>query len=259
MGNGARIESILKHDRLIVVLGIVGVSALAWAYLLYLSQGTSGMAMEQAMPQMQGWEAFDVTATFTMWVVMMVAMMLPSTTPAVLLFTRIEREKKQSRSHAAVLFVSGYLAVWAGFSVGATLAQWGLHTAVALSPTMAITSPVVGGAVLVVAGLFQWTPLKHACLTHCRSPQGFFMTEWREGAPGALFMGLKHGSYCVGCCWLLMGLIFVAGMMNLAWVAIIAAFVLAEKVAPARPWISRVAGMLLAGWGFWMMAEGLFR
>ncbi len=122
---------------------------------------------------------------------------------------------------------------------------------------MVATSPILGGALLVAAGVFQWTPLKHACLAHCRSPLGFIMSEWREGTGGALVMGLKHGAYCVGCCWFLMGLLFVAGVMNLLWVAIIAAFVLVEKVAPAGPWVGRAAGLLLVGWGVWMAAGAL--
>jgi predicted metal-binding membrane protein len=257
MNEEARLDSALRRDRMVVMAGLAGVTILGWAYLVHLSRGMADMGIEeQATLQMWGWETFDVTATFSMWVVMMVAMMLPSATPAVLLFTAINGEQNQRNPFATAVFVLGYLAAWVGFSAAATLAQWGLHTAVMLSPDMGIGNPIAGGAILVVAGLFQWTPLKHVCLSHCRSPQGFFMTEWRDGARGAFRMGLRHGGYCVGCCWLLMCILFVAGVMNLAWVAVIAAFILAEKVSPAGQWVSRAAGTLLTGWGVWMTLGG---
>ena len=151
--------------------------------------------------------------------------------------------------------MSGYLLVWAGFSVLATLAQWGLHRAALLSPMMGSTSPVLGGLLLLAAGLFQWTPLKYACLQHCRSPLSFLMTEWREGHRGALGMGLRHGSYCTGCCWLLMALLFVAGVMNVLWVATITAFVLIEKVAPRGDVVGRVAGVVLVIAGLLMLSQ----
>jgi predicted metal-binding membrane protein len=147
----------------------------------------------------------------------------------------------------------GYLVVWTGFSALAALAQWALHAEALLSPMMVSTSPVLGGALLIAAGLFQWTPLKHACLKHCRTPLSFLMTGWREGRPGAFGMGLKHGAYCAGCCWFLMALLFVAGVMNIWWVAAIAGFVLLEKAAPKGLWIGKVAGVLLATWGIWMI------
>jgi predicted metal-binding membrane protein len=143
----------------------------------------------------------------------------------------------------------GYLLVWTGFSAFATLTQWGLHTAALLSPMMVSTSSILGGILLLAAGIFQLTSLKHACLTHCRSPIGFLITHWREGTRGSLIMGLEHGTYCLGCCWILMALLFVAGVMNLIWVAIIAVFVLAEKVLPSGDLVGRVAGgmLVLAG------------
>jgi predicted metal-binding membrane protein len=148
----------------------------------------------------------------------------------------------------------GYLVVWAAFSILATAAQWGLHAVSLLSPVAAITSPVFGGVLLVAAGIYQWTPLKHVCLSKCRSPMGFVLNEWREGRWGAFLMGLKHGVYCTGCCWSLMALLFVAGVMNLLWVAAIAGFILLEKVAPAGDRLGRVAGVLFIGWGVWMVA-----
>jgi predicted metal-binding membrane protein len=122
---------------------------------------------------------------------------------------------------------------------------------------MVSTSPLLGGAILIAAGVFQWTPLKHACLRHCRSPMGFLMTEWRDGAGGAFVMGLRHGTYCVGCCWLLMAVLFVTGVMNILWVALIAGFVLIEKLAPSGEWLARIAGVLLAVYGVWMISQRL--
>ena len=257
MNDGLSLEAALKRDRLIVLAGLAAVLALVWVYLFSLSRNMTGMDMgtAPAMPQMQAWEGRDLVLMFAMWAVMMVGMMVPSAAPAILMFAAINRRRREGQEPYVPTagFLLGYLAVWTGFSVLTTLAQWGLHTA-SLSPRLASAGPVLGGALLAVAGVFQWTPLKHACLAHCRSPQGFFMTEWREGAQGAFLMGLKHGRYCVGCCWLLMSLLFLAGVMNLLWVAAIAAFVLLEKAAPAGRWISRAAGVLLVGWGVWMAA-----
>jgi len=134
----------------------------------------------------------------------------------------------------------------------AALAQWLLHATALLSPKMVSTSPLFGGLLLFAAGVFQWTPLKNACLTHCRTPLSFLMTDWREGKWGAFFMGLKHGAYCTGCCWFLMALLFVAGVMNVWWIAIITLFVLLEKVVPEGLFVGKLAGVLLVGWGVWM-------
>lgn len=149
----------------------------------------------------------------------------------------------------------GYLAVWTLYSVAATAAQWGLHTAALLFPGGA--SPYLAGGLLAAAGLFQLTPLKHACLHRCRTPLGFLMTEWRRGLKGAWVMGARHGRYCVGCCWALMVLMFVLGVMNLLWMAALAALCLVEKVAPAGDRVGRVAGVLFIGWGVWMIASAL--
>jgi predicted metal-binding membrane protein len=153
------------------------------------------------------------------------------------------------------IFLSGYLLVWTGFSGLATLTQWGFHSAALLSPMMVSTSPLLGGIILLVAGLLQWTPLKYACLTHCRSPLSFLMTDWREGYRGALIMGLRHGSYCTGCCWFLMALLFVAGVMNLLWVATITAFVLIEKIAPRGEVVGRLGGVVLVIAGLMMLGQ----
>jgi predicted metal-binding membrane protein len=157
---------------------------------------------------------------------------------------------------SASVFALGYLLAWTGYAVLAALAQSLLHSAALLSPAMASRSPLLGGGLLMLAGVYQWLPLKGACLSHCRSPLGFFSTEWREGVSGALLMGLRHGTYCVGCCWALMALLFVAGVMNLLWVVVIAGFVLAEKVMPNGRLLGRITGVLLAGWGLWVVASG---
>jgi predicted metal-binding membrane protein len=157
---------------------------------------------------------------------MMVAMMVPSAAPLVLIFARVNRQRRERESPVApaAILLLGYVSVWAGFSAVATGAQWGLHSAALLSPMMVSTSPILGGMLLVLAGVFQWTPLKRMCLVHCRSPLAFLMAHWREGKRGPLVMGLHHGAFCVGCCWILMALLFVAGVMNLLWVAAIAVF-----------------------------------
>jgi predicted metal-binding membrane protein len=155
------------------------------------------------------------------------------------------------------LFVSGYLLVWTGFSILASGLQWGLHGAALLSSAMGRTGPVLGGILLIAAGVFQWTPWKYVCLTQCRSPLGFFMTEWREGTWGALLMGLRHGSYCLGCCWILMGLLFATGVMNLLWMVLITAFVLVEKVVPHGDLVGRLSGVALVIGGFVLFVQGV--
>lgn len=249
-------EAVLKRDRMIVLCGLASLVALSWAYISYLARDMRNMDMEMAMPQTQAWGVADFTLMFVMWAVMMVAMMTPSAAPMILTFAGASRRRRGRQSPYAptAVFVSGYLVVWASFSVLATVAQWGLHTASLLSPMMASTSSILGGALLLAAGIYQWTPLKYACLRHCRSPLGFILNEWREGTGGAFLMGLKHGGYCVGCCWFLMALLFVAGVMNLLWVAAIAGFVLLEKVAPVGHLVGRVAGVMLVGWGVWIFA-----
>jgi predicted metal-binding membrane protein len=253
-------EVVRKRDRAFVIAGLAGIVAIAWAYLVYLDRNMGKtMGGEMSMSPMQGWGAVDFVLMFVMWAVMMVAMMTPSATPMILTFSGITRRRHEQRNPllATGAFLAGYLAVWIGFSAATTFAQWGLHRAAFLSPMMASNSPVLGGMLLIGAGVFQFTPLKHACLAHCRSPVGFFMTEWREGMRGAFLMGIRHGAYCVGCCWLLMALLFVAGVMNLLWVAMIAAYVLIEKIVPAGHWVGRAIGLCVIVCGAWM-AVGTF-
>lgn len=253
------VESLIKKDRLIVYSGLIIIAALAWAYMFRLDNEMKNMDMSTAhlMPGMEVWDFKKFVLMFVMWIVMMVAMMLPSAAPSALIFARVYR-KRESEGKPFVplgVFLFGYFTVWAAFSLAATTAQWLLHKAALLSPAMVSTSPLLGGAILLAAGLFQFTPLKHACLKQCRNPLDFLIREWREGNYGAFIMGIKHGCFCVGCCWMVMVLLFVAGVMNLLWVAAIASFVLVEKVFPYPTWTSRVGGILLILWGLWMLAE----
>jgi predicted metal-binding membrane protein len=244
---------------MIVIGGLIGIAALAWTYIGYLAwaMGRMHMTMDMAMPHMQAWGVLDLVLLLVMWAVMMVAMMVPSAAPMILIFTTLNRRRREQQQPyvSAAVFVGGYLLVWSGFSALATLAQWGLHSAALLSPMMVGTSPLLGGILLLAAGIFQWTPLKYTCLKQCRSPLGFLMTDWREGTQGALIMGLRHGMYCTGCCWSLMVLLFVAGVMNLLWVATITAFVLIEKVIPKGDLVGRMAGGALIVAGLIMLSQ----
>ena len=234
-----------------MLAGLVALVVAAWLYLIHLARDMAEMqmhaAMGMAMPQMRPWSGVELLLLFVMWAVMMVAMMTPSSTPIILMFSAMNRRRAEHQGPVVRtgLFVVGYLIAWTAYSAAAATAQWALHGVALVSPMMVSTSPYLGGGLLVAAGVFQWTPLKRACLTECRSPMGFVMTEWREGPLGALIMGFRHGVYCVGCCWVLMALLFVAGVMNLVWVAAIATFVLVEKVAPAGERVGQVAGVVL--------------
>ncbi len=252
------LETVLKRDRAFTIASLAGIAAIAWAYMIYLDQAMGkSMGMEMGMARMQGWGTVDFLLTFIMWAVMMVAMMTPSATPMILMFSNVNRRRHEQKNPivATGVFLSGYLVVWTVFSAVATVAQWGLHRAALLSSMMVSNNPLLGGMLLIGAGVFQFTPLKSACLTHCRSPIGFFMTEWREGNGGAFVMGVHHGIYCVGCCWFLMALLFVAGVMNLLWVAAIAGYVLVEKIVPAGNWVSRAVGLCTIIMGVWMVTE----
>jgi len=248
---GSVIERALRRDRVLVVSCLLFVVVLSWAYLL------SGAGMMQAMgdmlmPMSTGpWTLGWAVLVLVMWAVMMAAMMLPSAAPIILLYAAIARRSSErgEPASASAAFAFGYIAVWAAFSLAATVLQYGLEKVALMSPMMQTTSIALAGTVLIAAGLYQWTPLKQACLRHCRSPLDFIVTYWRPGARGAFVMGLRHGAYCVGCCWLLMLLLFVGGVMNFAWIAGVALFVLIEKLVPAGHWIGRGAGILLVVWG----------
>jgi predicted metal-binding membrane protein len=247
------LERVLLRDRAVAASALAVVTATAWTVLVRMQEA---MMPGTAMPGAHRWSSLDVTLLLLMWVVMMVAMMLPSAAPMILLFASIYRGRRERASPAVptAIFAAGYLILWTGFSMAAALSQTALHHAALLSPSMAATSPLLDGLLLVVAGVYQWLPLKAACLGRCRSPLHFFGSEWREGRQGALVMGMRHGLFCVGCCWALMTLLFVAGVMNLTWVAAIAALVLVERVVPQGVWIGRAGGALLAAAGVWMLA-----
>ena len=253
----APLESALQRDRWIVLAALLGLTALAWGYMVHEARdmSLSGVCqcagMKMSGPDLGPWSASMLVPLFLMWAEMMVAMMLPSAAPMVLTFALVNRRRREQELPyiPTAVFVLGYLAVWTGFSAVAALAQWGLHSAALLSPLMASRSSVLGGTLLIAAGLFQCTPLKHACLRHCRSPLSFLLNDWRDGRAGAWLMGLRHGFYCAGCCGFLMGLLFVAGVMNLWWVGLITLFVLIEKIAP-RSWrVGGLAAGILLAWG----------
>jgi predicted metal-binding membrane protein len=228
----------LRRERLPLACGLLLVVVIAWAWLV------AGAGMLDT----GRWTWAQALAMLAMWVVMMAAMMLPSAAPMLLLHAAMAARSGAGGS-ATGLFALGYLAVWSAFAVVATALQFALAHAALLSSAMRTTNAVLAGAVLVGAGVYQWSPLKRTCLAHCRSPLAFVMTHWREGASGAFAMGAQHGLYCVGCCAVLMLLLFVGGVMNLGWIAGIAAFVLVEKFVPAGHWVSRGAGALLVVWG----------
>jgi predicted metal-binding membrane protein len=252
------LEQTLRHDRLIVAIGIAAVVAFSWGYLL------AGAGIDMSMADMpmdpEPWSAAQVLLMFAMWWVMMIAMMVPSAAPAILLFAAIKRRQAATDSPviASWLFLAGYLVIWAGFSLVAVLLQWTLDQAGLLSGMMASTSNVLAGVILVAAGLYQLTPIKRACLRYCQSPLLFLSSYWQADALGPLRMGFRHGSYCVGCCWFLMALLFVVGVMNLAWIAAVAIYVAFEKLLPRSQWLSGMAGVVLIVAGGVVLARGFF-
>ena len=248
-------EALARRDRLIAAVGLAGIASLAWLYVAWLA-GDMGAMADAATPALQPWTPADAVLMFVMWAVMMAAMMLPSAAPMILLHAAVARKYGAATPSATGAFAAGYLAVWTGFSALATALQWALEQAALLSPTMVATSPWLGGGLLIAAGAYQMTPLKHACLQHCRSPVHFISRHWRAGTLGAVRMGLAHGAYCVGCCWVLMALLFVGGVMNLLWIAALAAFVLVEKLLPRGAGFGRIAGGLMVLTGLWLIAQG---
>ena len=263
MNSTIPLEAILKRDRWVVLAGLIAIAALAWVYMVQEARAMvqtgvcQCMGLKMSGPDMQPWSWPQLFPLFLMWAEMMVAMMVPSAAPMILLFAGVNRRcREQERPYVPTgMFLLGYLTVWTLFSAFAAVAQFALHALTLLSPMMTSTSPVLGGVLLVAAGAFQWTPLKRACLRHCQSPLSFLMTSWREGWMGAWVMGLKHGAYCTGCCWLLMALLFVAGVMNMWWVAAITILVLLEKALPRGLWIGRLAGAGFAVWGLWLIGN----
>ena len=240
--------AILRHDRALAVAALLVVIALSWAWLLV----GAGLGMEQMdmgggkmMLMAPAWTPSYTALIFVMWAVMMAAMMLPAATPTILLVDALARQQAIG-SQATGLFTAGYLVVWCGFSVLATGLQWGLVRAALLGEDMASASPMLVGVLLIAAGIYQWTPLKEACLAHCRAPFDFLTRHWGGGPFRA---GLHHGLFCLGCCWMLMVLLFAFGLMNLLWIAALALLVLIEKVLPIGGRMSHVTGVALVAWG----------
>jgi len=255
------LEALLRRDRLIVAAALAAITALSWAYLLWLA-GAMGMDAGMAMaPALRPWDLTRFEYMFVMWAVMMVGMMTPSAAPMILLYARVGRQARERGKPLAATawFAAGYLLAWTAFSLAATLGQWALERALLLSPMMASTSATFGGLLLIAAGIYQWTPAKNACLRRCQSPLQFIQAHggFRRDAPGSLAVGFHHGLYCVGCCWALMALLFVGGVMNLLWIAAIAIFVLVEKLIPPARWLPRAAGAALTAAGAWYLVAAL--
>jgi predicted metal-binding membrane protein len=247
------LRTVLRHDRAVVLASLAAVIAIAWIWLL-LGAGIEMDAMDmgggEIMLMTPPWTPGYAMLIFLMWTIMMMAMMLPSAAPAILLVAALGRERGVGDgAPTAGLFALGYVLVWTGFSLAATFLQWGLDQAGIMSGAMAMGSAVAVGCVLVAAGIYQWTPLKQACLRHCRSPLSFLLHHWRSGTWGAVESGLRHGAFCLGCCWMLMALLFVGGLMNLMWIAALALLVLVEKTLPWGGRMSRVTGAALVAWG----------
>ena len=261
------LEAILRRDRAIVGVALALIVSVAWIYLIGIERlmsadmdmrGMDMPGMKMFAPGFVTWSTGDAAFMVAMWAVMMVGMMTPSAAPMILLYARVGRQAvEQGTTFAATgWFIGGYLAAWAVFAVLATAAQWALEQAALLDPMMTSASDSFGGALLIVAGLYQWTPWKDACLRQCQGPLRFIMRHggFRPEPERALALGMRHGLYCIGCCWALMALLFVVGVMNLGWIAAIAAFVLLEKAVPAGRWLSRIAGVGIIGAGLWLLS-----
>jgi predicted metal-binding membrane protein len=218
-----------------------------WLLLFWGATNMESPAAELAMPMSSAWSVANWMAVFVMWAVMMSAMMLPSATPMVLCFAGLNRRRGE---HARSLhFVVAYIILWAGFGAVATAAQWTLQAIGLVTPMAVSTSVPLSAGLLLIAGIFQFSPLKHACLRACRSPLGFLMSDWRDGLWGAWRMGFRHALYCLGCCWALMTLLFVGGVMNILWIAALAALAAMEKLAPKGEWVAQILGgvMIVVG------------
>lgn len=250
------LEAVLRRDRAMVVTALALVAALAWGWTL---AGAGMPAIGGAMDAMPAWSLPHAAMMLLMWWVMMVAMMLPSATPVILLSLAIQRRTGgSSRAPAtAALLAGGYLAAWGAFSLAATLAQWGLESTGLLSTASLSAAPAPAGAIVAAAGLYQLTPAKAACLRRCRSPATLVARHWRPGASGALRTGLGHGAWCVGCCWMLMALLFAGGIMNPLWIGGIALFVLLEKLSPFGERLRRAGGVALLAAGALLVLRAL--
>jgi predicted metal-binding membrane protein len=258
------LEHMLERDRLLVLASVVVISVIAWAWLALLASDMAQgdmrlmgmgqlMASKMTMSSM-AWTLTTFAAMFAMWWVMMIGMMLPSAAPMILLYSLMQRKKKADENPflRTVIFTIGYLLLWGLFSALATSLQWGLGEATLLSPMMITTSQWLAVGLFALAAVYQLTPLKHACLAQCAAPFAFLSRHWKDGNTGALDMGLRHALFCIGCCWALMLLLFVGGVMNLAWVAVIAILVLAEKILPRGDLVATISGILMAAFAVFL-------
>lgn len=232
----------------LVVLSMTG-----WGLVLWSATNMSSPLVGLMMPMTSEWAVKEVIAVWLMWAVMMGAMMLPSAIPMLMIHRRVAAKRDPETPYANRWFLLAYLLTWALFSLAATALQWNFQRADVLSHMLKVQGELVGGGILVAAGIFQLTPLKAACLRKCRTPIGFLLTDWRAGRSGAFQMGLKHGYYCIGCCWALMMVLFVGGVMSLTTIAILSGIVALEKLAPRGEQIARLGGGLLVAWGLWLI------
>jgi predicted metal-binding membrane protein len=256
--SGTAVEALLRREDIVVLAALVVLIVLAWLALFTgAGTGMDPFAMTGWLLPVAAAPAWTLSywlIVFFMWAAMMVAMMLPSASPMVLLFARVARQAEAKghdlRARAAIpAFASGYLAIWILFSLLAVMVQWGLERLGALSAMMSLSAGLLSGSLLIAAGLYQLTPFKAACLTHCRTPASFLAAHRRKGVGGAWRMGLTHGLYCLGCCAVLMGLLFVGGVMNLIWVAALTLLVAVEKLAPFGAAAAKTVGAILIAGG----------
>jgi predicted metal-binding membrane protein len=263
------LETVLRRDRAVVIAALALITALAWTDIVWLADDMTMGGMDMTgfrmipagqalmMPASAPWQPLEFAYVFAMWAVMMIGMMTPSVAPMILVYARVGRQAVASgRPFAASgWFAGGYLIAWFGFSLVATSAQWALERAALLTPMMESASGLLGGIVLIATGVYQWTPLKEACLSYCQAPLTFIMRHggFRSDPSGALTLGLRHGLYCIGCCWGLMLLLFVGGVMNVLWIAALASLVLLEKVVPSGKFIPRIAGCIFIAAGAWLL------
>jgi len=268
----AALEMMLRRDRAIVAAALVLLTVLAWGYVLWLAadMDMGGMDMSEfrmipaglgiMAPAHAAWRPIEFAFVFAMWSVMMVGMMTPSAAPMILMYARAGRQAAVAGTPLAstAWFVAGYFLAWTGFSLIATFVQWALERAALLDARMASASDTLGAIVLIAAGAYQWSALKNVCLAQCQTPLLFLMRHggFRRGAPGSLRLGLHHGTYCVGCCWVLMALLFVGGVMNVLWIALLALLVLLEKLFPFGRWVARAAGAALVAAAAWLLFVG---
>ena len=261
---------VLRRDRVVVILALALLTALAWRYLLLLSADMSMGGMDMGdfrmipsgmglmVPAHTPWQAMEFGFVFVMWTVMMVSMMTPSATPMILMYARAGRHAKAQGTPlaATVWFTASYFLVWIAFALLATMVQWALECTALLDSWMASTSNVLGGVVFLAVGSYQWTRLKDVCLAQCQKPFAFLMRQGgcRFDAPGSLMLGLRHGAYCVGCCWALMALLFVGGVMNVLWIVLLALLILFEKVTSFGRLIAHLAGLVLIAGGVWLLS-----